>query len=82
VSTLSPWRRWQIRAIRHLTIQVAAFGIGIAIAVVCAIDGNWIAAAVVAFISMFPGTMALTLIHKMRSVSEEGRATPSSMRTD
>jgi hypothetical protein len=49
VARLSLQKRWQLRAFRHLVIQTAGFVIGIIIAVVCAIAGNWIEAGVVAF---------------------------------
>jgi hypothetical protein len=74
MARLSSQKRWQLRAYRHLVIQTAGFVIGIIIAVVCAIDGNWIEAGVVAFIAMFPGTMALILLHKMRTVAMSDRA--------
>ena len=78
---LSPQKRWQLRALRHLVIQTAGFIIGIIIAVVCAVDGNWIEAGVAAFLACFPGTVALILFHKMRSVAKSDgarlAATPS-----
>jgi hypothetical protein len=81
VPRLSPTKRWQIRAVRHLVIQTAGFLIGVIIAVVCASNGNWIEAGVVAFIAMYPGTMALIVFHKMRSVARREKvrvgATPS-----
>jgi ABC-type arginine/histidine transport system permease subunit len=63
-------------------IQTAGFVIGIIIAVVCAIGGNWIEAGVVAFIAMFPGTMALVLLHRMRSVSMSDRARSAATLSD
>jgi len=80
VSTLSPWRRWQIRAIRHLTIQVAAFGIGIAIAVVCAIDGNWIAAGVGAFILFIGSVPGAVTAHNKTLRHQNAMALPFSLR--
>ena len=78
---LSPQQRWQLRAFRLLVIQTAGFVIGIIIAVVCAVDGNWVEAGVVAFIAFYPGTMALLLLHKIRSVANSDgarlAATPS-----
>jgi hypothetical protein len=38
---LSPERRWRIRAARHLAIQLAGFTVGMVIATVFAINGNW-----------------------------------------
>jgi hypothetical protein len=82
VARLSPQKRWKLRAYRHLVIQTAGFVIGIIIAVVCAVDGNWIAAGVVVFIACFPGTMATILLHKIRSVPLSDAAPLTATRSD
>jgi hypothetical protein len=69
MSNPSARRRWRIRAIRHLTIQSAAFVILLGIAVLFAIDGHWAEAAVFALLAMVPEMVLLALVNKMRRVS-------------
>ncbi len=56
------------RLIRSLVIQSCGLAIGLVIAVLCAIRGDWIVTAVVLLLAMWPLTMIVAVVHARRKL--------------
>jgi hypothetical protein len=68
VSESSAPRRWRIRAIRHVTIQLVGFVVLFGIAVALGVDDHWAEAGVFALLSVFPAMVLAALIQKIHRV--------------
>jgi hypothetical protein len=54
--------------IRSLVIQSCGLAIGLVIAVLCAIRGDWTVGAVVLLLAMWPLTMIVAVVHARRKL--------------